>query len=261
MGNRKISFTESISISIWHKNDNRPTSAYRCSSNDRRLGGVSPGSRPWKHGESCGLLFSTTARNQATATTVRVWCLQHSREQFSNCQHLSLSHFYILDDLRGFINAAHFSSFFTKCSVAQYCVRSLQLHTLGSKSHVHLHWITPECLDGHLRQHVVKTLRWPFFFFVLLCLGSFRSAKVGLLCNHVWLGHLLAHTNDPNWESGLRFRVTDRLTGMWGMWPGGTRLLSGPPYQLAAYCNGHLFSRLSPLFSQSQVEKKTEPTF
>lgn len=167
MGNRKISFTESLSISIWHKNDNRPTSAYRCSSNDRRLGGVSPGrvheNMP-HYGESCGLLFSTTARNQATATTVRVWCLQLSSEQFSNCQHLSHSHFYMLDDMRRFINAAHFPSF-TKCSVAQYCVRSLQLHTLGSKSHVHLRWITPECLDGHLRQHLVKTLRWPF----LLC--------------------------------------------------------------------------------------------
>ena len=77
-------------------------------------------------------------------------------------------------------------------------------------------------------------------FFVVLCLGSFHSAKVGLVCSHVWLGHLLAHTNDPNWESGLHFRVTDRLTGMWGMWPGGTRLLSGPSYQLAAYCTGHL---------------------
>lgn len=85
---------------------------------------------------------------------------------------------------------------------------------------------------------------------------SFRGAKVGLVCSHVWLGHLLAHTNDPNWESGLRFRVTDRLTGMWGMWPGGTRLLSGPPYQLAAYCNGHLPSCLSP-----QAEKLTLGVF
>lgn len=145
--------------------------------------------------------------------------------------------------------------FYRSCSVAQNCVCPLQVHTLGNKSRLHLHWITPECLDGRLRQH------WDgLFFFVLLCLGSFHSAKVGLVCSHVWLGHLLAHTNDPNWESGLRFRVTDRLTGMWGMWPSGTRPLSEPSYQLAAYCNGHLFSCLSPLFSQSQVEK-TDLTF
>lgn len=71
--NRKISFTESISISIWHKNDNRPTSSCRWSDGERRLGGVSLGrvheSTPY-HGESCGLLFSTTVRNEATATTV-----------------------------------------------------------------------------------------------------------------------------------------------------------------------------------------------
>lgn len=65
--------------------------------------------------------------------------------------------------------------------------------------------------------------------------GSFHSAKVGLVCSHVWLGHLVAHTNDPNWESGLCFRVTDSLTGMSGMWRGGTRLLSGPSHQLAAH--------------------------
>lgn len=94
---------------------------------------------------------------------------------------------------------------------------------------------------------------------MLFCFWSFHSAKVGLLCSHVWLGHLLAQTNDSNWESGLRFRVTDRLTGMWGMWQGGTRLLCGPPYQLAAYCNWHLPSCLSLLFSQS--EKKATPHF
>ena len=116
------------------------------------------------------------------------------------------------------------------------CGVSLQPHTLGSEPRWHLCWISPECLDGRLRQHLVKTPRWPFL--LLLCLGSLHSAKVGLLCSHVWLGHLLAHTNDPNWESGLRFRVTDRLTGMWGMWPVGTCLLSGPHCRWAANCTG-----------------------
>lgn len=72
--NRKISFTESISISIWHKNDNRPTSSYRWSDEKRRLGGVSLGrvhENTTYYGESCGLLFSTTLRNKATATTVK----------------------------------------------------------------------------------------------------------------------------------------------------------------------------------------------
>lgn len=69
---------------------------------------------------------------------------------------------------------------------------------------------------------------------------------MGLVCSHVWLGHFVAHSNDPNWESGLSFRVTDRLTGLWGMWPGGTLLLSGPAYQLAAYRSGHLSARISP---------------
>lgn len=81
---------------------------------------------------------------------------------------------------------------------------------------------------------------------MLFCLWCFTGAKVGLVCSHVWLGHLVAHTNDPNWESGLSFRVTDKLTGMWGMWPGGTLLLSEPAYQLAAYRSGHLSARIAP---------------
>lgn len=92
----------------------------------------------------------------------------------------------------------------------------------------------------------LSKMSWDGLFFVLFCLWCFTGAKVGLVCSHVWLGHLVAHTNDPNWESGLSFRVTDRLTGMWGMWPGGTLLLSGPAYQLAAYRSGHLSARIAP---------------
>lgn len=125
--------------------------------------------------------------------------------------------------------------------VRGFLICPLLVCTLGPRSHQRLRWINP-WRTWWTSQATLGENTEMLFFVALLCSGSFPGARAGLLCNHVWLGHLLAHTNDPNWESGLRFRVTDRLTGMWGMWPGGTRLLSGPPYQLASHCNGHLFS-------------------
>lgn len=147
--------------------------------------------------------------------------------------------------LLGFINAPRRSPrwnvglFEPVCSGFLIC--PLLVCTLGPRSHQRPRWINP-WRTWWTSQATLGENTEMLFFVVLLCSGSFPGARAGLLCNHVWLGHLLAHTNDPNWESGLRFRVTDRLTGMWGMWPGGTRLLSGPPYQLASHCNGHLFS-------------------
>lgn len=169
----------------------------------------------------CGLLFSRREKERGGIKRSRNCQSGAFRSGVISFANIDLIH--VLCRLMvGLINAAQFP-LLQNARFVRYGV-SLQLHTLGSKSHWHLCWISPECLDGHLRQHSVKTLRWPFL--LLFCLGSLHSAKVGLVCSHVWLGHLLAHTNDPNWESGLHFRVSDRLTGMWGMWPDGTCLLS-----------------------------------
>lgn len=147
--------------------------------------------------------------------------------------------------LLGFINAPQRSPRWNLGLFEPVClgvfICPLLVCTLGPKSHQRLRWINP-WRTWWTSQATLGENTKMLFLVVLLCSGSFHGARAGLLCNHVWLGHLLAHTNDPNWESGLRFRVTDRLTGMWGMWPGGTHLLSGAPYQLASHCNGHLFS-------------------
>lgn len=183
-----------------------------------------------------------------------VWCLLLSREQLSNYQHPSYSHTSSTSCISWLINAAHFpplQNVHFSTELPETVHDSVRSTHCGANT---------TCTYNEKPLNALMDISGSTWWkhrdvFVLFCLGSFHSAKVGLVCSHVWLRHLLAHTNDPNWESGLRFRVTDRLTGMCGMRPGGTRLLSGPPYQLAAYCNGHLPSFLSLLLFKSQMEK------
>lgn len=94
-----------------------------------------------------------------------VWSLYLSHEQLSNCQSPSYSHISSTSCTSWLNNIAyfpplqnfHFFLFFTELLV-QLC----HIYRLGNKYHTHLLWKTSECLDGHLRQHLVKTWRWPF---------------------------------------------------------------------------------------------------
>lgn len=99
VGNRKISFTESLFISIRHKNDNR--SVCRCSGDGRRLGGLSLGRVHQKHATPgvnhvVGLFFNSSKKSSNCHNCQSGAC--NSAASLSARQRLPRSHSHTLGD-------------------------------------------------------------------------------------------------------------------------------------------------------------------
>lgn len=152
---RKISFTESISISIWQKkSNNRPAGLVQM---------VQKG---------------MAVRRCPSKSTVRSNCHNCQSGLFLFCPYLFLT------------SSMQLTLFFHRIfsfsqSRPNLCAAPFRsIHDLSNKSHLCVLWMPWRTSRPTLDEKHCDGL-----FLELSCFRSFHSARVGLLCSHVWLGH------------------------------------------------------------------------